>query len=185
MRKVIVAINMTLDGYCDHTAISPDEEIHQHYSQLLRNAGVILYGRITYELMQYWQMLLINPSGNPSMDEFAVAMDQIPKLVFSHELTDTGWASAQIADRPLGETVKELKRQPGKDIFIGSRSLMSQLAELRLIDEYQICVHPLIAGNGLLLFENIRTRTALTLIRTQTFTSGAVILSYKPADETV
>lgn len=76
MRKLIAGINMTLDGFCDHTVIIPDEEIHQHYAELLDNAGVVLYGRITYQLMQYWQTLLINPSGEKSMDDFAVAIDK-------------------------------------------------------------------------------------------------------------
>jgi len=86
MRKVIAAINMTLDGFCDHTAISPDEEIHQHYADLLDSADVILYGRITYQLMQFWQPLITNPSGEKSMDDFALAIDKIPKIVFSHTL---------------------------------------------------------------------------------------------------
>src|SRR5260221_1907163 len=86
MRKVIAAINMTLDGFCDHTAIIPDEEIHHHYADLLNNASVVLYGRITYQLMQFWQTLLKNPSGEKSMDDFAISIDKIPKIVFSHKL---------------------------------------------------------------------------------------------------
>ena len=78
MRKVIAAINMTIDGFCDHTSGIPDDEIHQHYTELLRSAGITLYGRITYELMRYWQPIVTNPTGNKSMDEFAVAIDNIP-----------------------------------------------------------------------------------------------------------
>ena len=96
MTKLIAAINLTLDGFCDHTAGIPDEELHHHYSELLDNAGVILYGRTTYQLMQFWQTLLKDPSGEKSMDEFAVAIDKIPKIVFSHTLKDTEWASAKI-----------------------------------------------------------------------------------------
>ena len=91
MRKLIAAINMTLDGYCDHTAIIPDDEIHQHYADLLSNADSILYGRITYELMGFWQTLVKNPSGEKSMDDFAMAMDKIPKIVFSHTLKNTNF----------------------------------------------------------------------------------------------
>jgi dihydrofolate reductase len=83
MFKIIAAINMTLDGYSDHSPIEPDEEIHQHYAELLGNADVILYGRITYQLMQYWKNLLKNPSGEKSMDDFALAIDKVPKIVFS------------------------------------------------------------------------------------------------------
>src|SRR5688572_7386304 len=100
MRKVIAAINMTIDGFCDHTAGIPDEEIHDHYAKLLGEADVILYGRITYELMQFWQTLLKKPSGEKSMDDFAVAIDRVPKIVFSRSLKETGWDSATMASQP-------------------------------------------------------------------------------------
>ncbi|MFA6582280.1 MAG: dihydrofolate reductase family protein, partial [Paludibacter sp.] len=141
MRKLIAGINMTLDGFCDHTAGIPDEEIHQHYTELLNNGGVILYGRITYQLMLFWQTLIKNPSGEKSMDDFAGAIDKIPKIVFSHTLKNTdpivmGWDSATLSDKPLEEMVLELRQQPGKDILVGSRSLIIQLMKLNLIDEY-------------------------------------------------
>jgi dihydrofolate reductase len=180
MRKLIAAINMTLDGFCDHTAITPDEEIHQHYTDLLRNADTILYGRITYQLMEYWKALVKNPTGNKSMDDFAMVMDKIPKIVFSHKLKNTDWHSAKLANQPLEEIVKELKQQSGKDILAGSRSLILQLMGLHLIDELQLCVHPVIAGNGLPLFENINDRIILKLLRTKTFNSGAITLYYEP-----
>lgn len=122
MRKVIAAINMTLDGFCDHTAGLADEELHQHYAKLIDNAGVILYGRTTYQLMQFWQTLLKHPSGEKAMDDFAVSIDKIQKLVFSGTLKDTGWESAKLASRPLDEAISELRQQPGKDILVGSRS---------------------------------------------------------------
>lgn len=179
MRKVIAAINMTIDGVCDHTAGIPDEEIHEHYANLLANAGVILYGRITYQLMQFWQTLLKNPSGEKSMDDFAVAIDQVPKIVFSHTLKDTGWHSAQLANQPIEELVQELKQQPGKDIFVGSRSLILQLLKLNLVDEFQLCVHPVVAGSGLPLFENTN-KIIFKLIKTKTFSNGAITLYYEP-----
>jgi len=179
MRKLIAGINMTLDGFCDHTVIIPDEEIHQHYTDLLDNAGVILYGSITYQLMQYWQTLVKNPSGEKSMDDFAIAIDKIPKIVFSHKLKNTEWDSAKLANQPIEEMVKELKQQSGKDILVGSRSIIIQLMKLNLIDEYQICVHPVVVGSGLPLFENINERTILKLLKTKIFNSGAIILYYK------
>lgn len=181
MRKVIAAINMTIDGVFDHTAGLPDEEIHQHYANLLHNAGVILYGRTTYQLMQFWQTLIENPSGEKSMDDFALAIDQVPKIVFSHTLKDTGWHSAQLANQPIEELVQELKQQPGKDIFVGSRSLILQLLKLNLVDEFQLCVYPVVAGSGLHLFEPINSRMIFKLIKTKTFSSGAIILHYEPA----
>ncbi|RKS97437.1 dihydrofolate reductase family protein [Chryseobacterium defluvii] len=180
MRKLIAAINMTIDGFCDHTAITPDEEIHRHYEKVLLDAGVILYGRVTYQLMQYWQTLIEQPSGEKSMDDFALAIDSIPKIVFSHTLESTGWASAQLSHQSLEKTVAELKQQPGKDILVGSRSLIIQLMQLTLIDELQLCIHPVIAGTGLPLFEDMHRRMILTCIKTKTFDSGAVILYLNP-----
>jgi len=181
MRKTIAAINMTLDGYCDHTAIIPDEEIHQHYTELLSEGGVILYGRITYQLMEYWQQLVKNPSGEKTMDDFAMAMNKIPKIVFSHTLKNVEWESATLANRPIEVEVSELRQQSGKAILVGSRSIIIQLMKLNLIDEYQLCVHPVIAGNGLPLFENVNDRTVLKLIKTKIFSSGAITLYYEPA----
>jgi len=188
MRKVIAALNMTLDGYCDHTAIIPDDEIHQHYADLLSGAGTLLYGRITYQLMEFWKTIVKNPTGNKAMDEFALIMDKVPKIVFSHTLKNVepiaiGWESAKLANRVLEEEVLYLKQRSGKDIYVGSRSIIIQLMKLNLIDEFQLCVHPVIAGSGLPLFENLNDRTILKLIKSKTFSGGAIILYYEPTKE--
>lgn len=186
MGKLIAAINMTLDGFCDHTAINPDDEIHQHYADLLSSADTVLYGRITFHLMEYWRTVVENPTGNKATDEFALIMDKIPKIVFSHSLKNVEWESAKLATRSLEEEVLELKQslnQGSKDILVGSRSLIIQLMKLNLIDEYQLCVHPVVAGGGLSLFENMQDRKALQLIKTKTFGSGAVTLYYEPTNE--
>lgn len=180
MRKVIAAFNMTIDGNCDHTAGIADQELHQHYTDLLNNAGVILYGRTTYQLMQYWQTLLKNPSGEKASDDFAKAIDRIPKIVFSHNLKNTDWETAEIATNHIEVVINELKQQTGKNIFIGSRSLIIQLMNLNLIDELQLCIQPAIAGKGLSLFENINDRTILKLKKTKNFNNGAIILYYEP-----
>jgi dihydrofolate reductase len=125
MRKLIAAINMTLDGFCDHTAIIPDDEIHQHYADLLSKAGTVLYGRITFQLMEYWRTVVENPTGNKATDEFALIMDNVPKIVFSHTLQHVDWESAKLANRGIEEEVLELKQQSGKAIFVGSRSLIN------------------------------------------------------------
>jgi dihydrofolate reductase len=186
MRKVIAAINMTIDGFCDHTAGIPDDEIHQHYTDLLNNSGIILYGRITYRLMEYWRTLLEDPSGEKSMNDFAIAINKIPKIVFSRTLKNVEWESAKLANRDIEEEVLELKqsRNGGSgDILIGSRSLIIQLMKLNLINEFQLCVHPVIAGKGLPLFENITDRIVLKLTKTKTFRGGAVIHYYEPTNE--
>jgi dihydrofolate reductase len=180
MRKLIAALNMTLDGICDHTAGIPDEEVHQHYTELLGQGDAILYGRTTYQLMEFWRTFLENPSEEKSMNDFAIAIDKIPKIVFSHTLKNVDWESATIAKRDLKDEVLELKQQSGRDIFVGSRSLIIQLMKLNLIDEYQLCVHPVIAGGGMPLFENINSKIILKLINTKTFSGGAITLYYKP-----
>lgn len=171
---------MTLDGFCDHTAIIPDDEIHDHYTELLRNGGVILYGRITFQLMEYWPPLVKNPSGNKAMDEFAVVMDNIPKIVFSHTLKNTEWETAKLATKSLEEEITTRKQQAGKDILIGSRSLIIEALNLGLVDEFQICVHPVVAAKGLLLLDKIKDRIELQLLKTKTFNCGAVVFYYKP-----
>src|SRR6187399_2890259 len=132
MSKIIAAINMTLDGFCDHTAGLPDEEIHQHYTELLSDADAILYGRITYQLMEFWRTLLENPSDEKSMNDFAIAIDKIQKIVFSHTLKNVEWDSVRLSDQAIEEEVLELKQQRGKDILVGSRSLIIQLMKLNL-----------------------------------------------------
>lgn len=178
MRKVIAAINTTLDGVCDHTAGIPDAEIHRHYANLLSKADVILYGRITYQLMEFWRTLVDKPSGDKSMDDFASIINVIPKIVFSRTLKNIDWKSAKLADQTIEEKILELRQQPGQDILIGSRSLILQLMKLDMIDEYQFCLHPVVAGGGLTLFENM-DRTVFKLIKTKTFVNGAILLYYK------
>lgn len=183
MRKVIAATNMTIDGVYDHTECLSDGEIHQHYSELLNSADIILYGRTTYQLMQYWQTLLENPSGEKIADDFATSIDRVTKIVFSNTLKNTDWKSAKLATKPLEELVRELKQQHGKDIFIGSRSLIMQLMNLNLINEYQLCIQPVVAGKGSQLFDNVKERAILKLTKTKNFTNGAIILYYEPIEK--
>jgi dihydrofolate reductase len=182
MRKLIAAINMTLDGFCDHTAMIADEELHQHYNELLSNADTLLYGRITYQLMESsWPSLVKNPSGNKPMDEFAVLIDNISKIVFSHTLKNVEWKNTRLKKEVNKEEISELKQEEGKNILAGSPSLIVALAQLDLIDEYQLCVHPVILGSGLPLFKNVSHKMNLKLLKTKIFGSGAVVLYYEPS----
>lgn len=179
MRKVIAAINMSLDGYCDHNKMEADEEIHDHYTQLLYKGGIILYGRKTFQLMEFWPSLLKQPSGERSMDEFAVAIDNIPKLVFSNTIKEIKWSTASLAQKSLEEEVRILRTQVGKDIFVGSRSLIVQLLNLQLLDELQLCIHPVLVGNGLPLFEHTNPVIKFKHKRTKVFKkSGALLVTY-------
>jgi dihydrofolate reductase len=114
------------------------------------------------------------------MNDFAMAIDKIPKIVFSRTIKNVEWKSATIAKQNLKEVVLELKQLPGKAIFVGSRSLIIQLMKLGLIDEFQLCIHPMVEGKGLPLFENINDRIIFKLVKNKIFTNGAIILYYQP-----
>ena len=182
MRKVIAAINMTLDGFCDHTAMIADDEIHEHYNDLLRNAGTLIYGRITYQLMEsYWPTAVKSPTGNKPMDDFAVLINDLPKIVYSRTLNTVVWKNSKLKKEIIKEEIIALKQETGKNIVVGSPSLIVAFAQLNLIDEYQLSVQPTVLGSGLQLFKNIRDRIDLNLLKTKTFGCGAVTLYYKPA----
>ena len=131
----------------------------------------------------YWPTIVKNPTGNKSIDEFAIAIDKISKIVFSHTLKHIEWETAKLAKRSIKEEVSELRqsRNDGsKDILVGSRSLIITLLNLNLIDEFQLSVQPILAGSGLSLFQNISERIVLKLLKTKKFVSGAVTFYYKP-----
>ena len=184
MRKLIAAINMTLDGFCDHTAMTADDEIHEHYNELLRNADTLLYGRITYQLMEsYWPSLVKNPTGNKPTDDFAVLIDNISKIVYSRTLNTVNWKNTILKKEVIKEEISALKQSRhggSKNILVGSPSLIVALSQLGLIDEYQLAVQPTVLGSGLSLFKNIRDRIDLKLLKTKTFGCGAVALYYEP-----
>lgn len=174
---------MTIDGICDHRAGIPDEEIHQHYTELLGQADKILYGRTTYQLMEFWRPFLENPSEQKSMNDFAAAIDKIPKIIFSHTLKNVDWESARLAKQDLRDEVMELKQSgigESKNIIVGSRSIIIQLLKLNLIDEFQLCIHPVVEGKGLSLFHDLNKRIVFNLVETKTFHGGAIILYYQP-----
>ena len=174
-------MNMTLDGFCDHTAMSADDEIHQHYNELLSNAGTLIYGRITYQLMEsYWPSVVKNPTGNKPIDEFAVLIDNISKIVYSRTLESVDWKNTELKKEVIKEEILELKQQAGKDILVGSPSLIVALTQLGLVDEYQLGVQPTVIGSGVVLFKNIKDRVDLKLLKTKTFGCGAVFLYYEP-----
>lgn len=178
MGEIIAAFNTTLDGSYDHRAGIPDEEIHQHYTQLLQNADTILYGRKTFELMKFWQPIAAKRTGDKIMDDFALAMDKIPKLLFSRGQYDPEWSSARLAQDNLENEVASLQRRENQKVLIGSRSLILQLLDMQKVDELQLCVYPVIAGDGLSLFADLKGQIRLQLKKIQTFRGGAVILYY-------
>jgi dihydrofolate reductase len=181
MRKVVFAINVTADGFCGHTDMIADDELHQYFTRLLRHAGLLLYGRITYQLMvPYWPDVARNQSENPASNEFARAFDALDMLVFSTTLAHVDGVHRRLARTGLADEVHALKQQPGKDICVGSLSLASQLSQHGLIDEYHFVVHPVIAGKGPRLFDTVRLREnlPLELVGSEILRSGVVALHY-------
>lgn len=179
MRKLIAAINMSLDGFCDHTSMNADEEIHDHFTELIRSGDIILYGRKTYQLMEYWKSVVENPTGERSMDDFATAIDGIQKIVYSRTLDSVDWGNTELRREVDRDEILMLKQQPGRNIFIGSPSMIVTLGNLGLIDEYHLVLHPTVVGSGLPLFKNIPERIDLKLLKTKTFAGGALALYYE------
>jgi len=182
MRKIIFAINITADGYCDHRDGIADGELHDFFTKLLSTTGLILYGRITYQLMvPYWPDIAKNSSETGSAKEFALVFDSLDKVVFSTTLTHVEGTNTRIVRSNLAQEALTLKQQPGKDIAAGSLSIASQLSDLGLIDEYHFVVHPFIAGKGPRLFDTVKPQERLRLdfINLKTFQSGVVALHYK------
>ena len=182
MRKVVFAINITTDGYCSHTDMIADEELHKYFTRLLRNASLILFGRTTYELMvPYWPDVARNQSESEATNEFARVFDSLDKVVCSTTLQQVEGNNTRIVHANVAEEVLALKQQPGKDICVGSLSIASQLSERGLIDEYYFVVHPVVAGKGPRLFETVKPQDRLQLdfVGSETFQSGVVALHYK------
>jgi dihydrofolate reductase len=182
MRKIVFAINITADGYCSHTDMIADEELHDFYTRLLRNASLLLFGRITYQLMvPYWPDVAKNQSEAGATYEFARVFDSIDKVVFSTTLQHVEGNKTRIVRANLAQEVLTLKQQSGKDIAVGSLSIASQLSDRGLIDEYHFVVHPVIAGRGPRLFEAVRLQESLRLdfVDSETLQSGVIALHYR------
>ena len=179
MRKVIFAINITIDGYCGHEMGIVDDELHEYFTGLLRDSGIEILGRNTYHLMYpYWHKVAVNQSETKTINEFARTFDSIPKIVFSTTLKSVEWNKTTLLHSNLQEEIVKLKQQPGKNISIGGLNIASQLAQSGLIDEYRFLVQPIVAGKGPRLFESGKNLT-LELIGSKMFRSGVVELHYK------
>ena len=180
MRNLIYAINTTLDGCVDHTKTFADEELLEHYTQILRGFDLLVYGRKTYQLMiPYWPDVAKDPSSTKADKEFADTFDSINKVVFSKSL-ESAEGNTRIVRTGLKDEILKLKQEPGKNIMVGGVAIPSQLIELGLIDEYRFVVTPIIAGEGRRLLEGIRLQEGLRLkvVESKVFKSGCVALRY-------
>jgi dihydrofolate reductase len=183
MRNLIFAINLTLDGCCDHTKFGGGDEIHEYFAHLMRDVDVLVYGRKTYQLMvPFWPDVAKNHSGETrAMNEFAQAFDSVNKIiVFSRSLDTAEGKNTRIVRTNLEDEILKLKQEQGKNIATGGVSIPSQLIELGLVDEYYFVVHPIVVGEGRRLFDDISLpeKLQLKLVESKIFESGYVALRY-------
>jgi dihydrofolate reductase len=181
MRNVIFAINITIDGCCDHTKVIADDETLEYFTNLMRDVDLQVFGRKTYQLMvPYWPEIAKNPSETKADHEFAEAFDSVNKLVFSRSLDSVEGRNTRIVRTNLHDEIVKLKQEPGKNILVGGVDIPSQLMELGLVDEYRFVVSPIIAGEGRRLLEGVslRERLHLKLVESKNFKSGCVALRY-------
>ena len=184
MRKLIYAINITLDGCCDHSKVTaPETGLMDWYTQLVRGAGAFVWGRVTYQLMvPYWPDMARDPSpSEPQADiEFAKAFDAVEeRLVFSRTLDRAEGKGTRVVHGGMKEEILKLKQEPGKDILVGGVDIPSQLMALDLIDEYRFVVQPVIGGEGRRLSPaKLQESLHLKLVDTKTFARGSVALCY-------
>jgi dihydrofolate reductase len=180
MRNVIYAINITLDGCCDHTKTIADEEMLEYYAQLLGDVDLLVFGRKTYQLMvPYWPDIAKNQSETKAENEFARTFDSINKVVFSQSLDSAEGNTRIVRTKPHDEILK-LRQEEGKSILIGGVNIPSQLIELGLVDEYRFVVQPIVAGEGRRLLEDVSLpeKLQLKLVDSKFFKSGCVALRY-------
>ena len=181
MRPLRYSINVTLDGCCDHRAIPADEELHRHATENLAQADALLFGRVTYEMMEAaWRPSAQTGVRPDWMEPFARTIDAAKKYVVSSTLDRVDWNAELMRGDDLGKAVQQLKREPGKGLFVGGVQLPLALAELGLIDEYEFIVHPRLAGHGPTLFTGLSKYVDLKLVSRLEFGSGAVALRYEP-----
>ncbi len=182
MRRVILSINVTLDGCCDHTEVIADDELHRYATDLLDDSDGVLFGRVTYELFEsYWPSVASSASGTKAEVDFARKLNYKRKYVVSRTLDKIQWKNSFLIKGDLAHEVSKLKQEDGNDIVVlGSPGLASALARLGLIDEYQLLVQPILAGRGPTLFQGISERLNLKLVETRSFSSGVVMLRYAP-----
>jgi dihydrofolate reductase len=182
MRNVIFAINLTLDGCCDHTKGIGDEETHEYFTNLMRDVDLLVYGRKTYQLMvPFWPDVAKNHSGQTkAMNEFAQTFDSINKIVFSQSLESAEGKNTRIVRTNLKDEILKLKQEQGKNILTGGVSLPSQLIELGLVDEYRVVVQPILVGEGRRLLEttSLQEKLPLKLVESKVFKSGCIALHY-------
>ncbi len=180
MRKLIFSINVSVDGFADHTVtVAADDELHDFYSGLLDVTDIALFGRVTYQLMEsYWPHAHEDPRATRGMLDFADRFNAIPKIVFSRTLQKADWYNTRLVKEHMVDEVVKLKSQPGRNISLGGISISQEFMKLGKVDEYWLAVQPILVGKGKRLFDNLDRQVNLELVDTKKFNSGVVVLHY-------
>ena len=181
MRKIVFAINMTLDGCCDHTKQIGGEETHEYFTNLMRDVDLLVFGRKTYQLMvPFWPEVARNQSMTEASNAFAKTFDSINKVVFSRSLDSAEDKKTTVVRTNLHDEILKLKQEDGKNILVGGVDIPSQLIELGLVDEFRFVVTPIVAGEGRRLLEGVSLPESLQLrlVESKSFKSGCVALRY-------
>ncbi len=180
MRPLRYSINVTLDGCCDHRALVPTEDMHRHAAEMLGKADALLFGRVTYEMMEAaWRGPAPTGTRPEWMEPFARTIDRARKYVVSSTLDRVDW-NAELVRGDLREAVLKLKQEPGEGLYVGGMQLPLALANLGLIDEYEFLVHPTLVGHGPTLFAGLSKPIDLKLVSRRELDSGAVVMRYEP-----
>ena len=185
MRPLRYSINVTLDGCCHHEAgLPPDDESMRYWADAMGRADALLFGRVTYEMMESAWRRPATGAWPDWMDEtqipFAETIDGAKKYVVSSTLSDVDW-NAELVQGDLGQAVEQLKQEPGDGLWVGGVTLPLALADLGLIDEYEFVVHPVLAGHGPTLLAGLHHRIQLEPVDRREFRSGAVAARFRPA----
>ena len=180
MRPLRYSINVTLDGCCDHRAGLLDVDLFRHTTEILEQADALLFGRVTYEMMEAaWRPPAPSGSRPEWMEPFARVIDRAKKYVVSSTLDRVDW-NAELVRGDLGTAVRQLKRESGQGVYVGGVTLPLALTELGLIDEFEFMVHPRLAGHGPTLLAGLSKLVDLRLVSRQEFASGIVAMRYEP-----
>ena len=184
MRKLVVFNHVTLDGFFAGIngdmswAHKDDAEWNAFAAENASGGGQLIFGRITYELMAgFWP----TPYAIENIPVVAERMNNLPKVVFSRTLDQTSWNNTKLVKGDIAAEIRKMKKEPGEGMAIlGSGSVVSQLAQEGLIDEYQIVVNPVVLGKGRTMFDGIKGKLTLKLTKTRAFGNGNVLLCYEP-----
>lgn len=181
MGRLTFGLNVTLDGCIDHTQGIADDELHEFWTQVMDESGAMLFGRVTYELMEAaWPAVALDEEAPRAMREWARKLEAKPKYVVSRTRSDFPWQNTFRVEGDLREAIAALKARTERGVLVGAHQLATGLEELGLIDEYRIVVHPVISGRGPALFHGLSSRRQLELLSAQRFRSGAQALHLRP-----